>query len=85
MGVKNESSSKKWGNSIGIRIPATFAHNLGLDIDSIVELLQIEDGIKIVPVQKKRQEKLQELLDQITPDSMHAEDFFGKETGKEQW
>ncbi len=76
-------SIKKWGNSIGIRIPATYAHILKLDVGSTMELSQIENGMKLIPLKKNRREELEELLSQITPENMHHEDFFGKNIGKE--
>ena len=76
---------KKWGNSLGIRIPAAFTQMLDLNNGSVVELSRTANGIQIIPQKKSRQEQLEELLDQITPENMHHEDFFGMEIGKEEW
>ncbi|MEA4866718.1 MAG: AbrB/MazE/SpoVT family DNA-binding domain-containing protein [Sphaerochaeta sp.] len=76
---------KKWGNSLGLRIPAVFTQSLDLNDGSVVELSRNKNGIQIIPQKKSRQEQLNELLDQITPENMHRVDFFGMEVGKEEW
>ena len=38
---------KKWGNSIGLRIPYQIAEQLGIEEDSIVELTATEAGLSI--------------------------------------
>lgn len=80
-----ELTVKKWGNSIGIIIPNTFAKPFNLDVGSKLELTQEHDGIKLVPKPKNRKEQLDLLLSQITPENIHHEDFFAKEVGKEIW
>ncbi len=76
---------KKWGNSLGIRIPAMYTQEMNLNEGSVVNLSRIDDGIIIIPEKKSRREELEKLLSQITPENMHHEDFFGKEVGKEIW
>ncbi len=36
---------KKWGNSIGLRIPHKIAESFGLDENSIVELTESKDAL----------------------------------------
>jgi antitoxin MazE len=38
---------KKWGNSLGLRIPHQLASSLGLDETSTLELLEIDSAIVI--------------------------------------
>jgi len=76
---------RKWGNSFGIRIPATYAQMMDLNDGSIVELSRIENGIKIIPRNQSRREQLESLLSQITPENMHHGEFFGMEVGEEKW
>jgi antitoxin MazE len=76
---------RKWGNSLGIRIPSTFTQMMDLNDGSVVELSRIEEGIKIIPQKQSRREQLEKLLSQITPENIHHEDFFGIENGKEKW
>ena len=76
---------KKWGNSLGIRIPASVARGLQLGDGSIVELSQSDDRIIIVPKKKGREEELALLLSRITAENLHCGEFFGEESGKEIW
>ncbi|WP_372630226.1 AbrB/MazE/SpoVT family DNA-binding domain-containing protein [Cohnella sp.] len=72
---------QKWGNSLGIRIPKALATKVGLEEGSEVDL-DIEDGhLVIVPKTKA----LDELLDKITPDNLHAEIQTGERQGRETW
>ena len=48
---------KKWGNSIGLRIPHKIADSLGLDENSVIELKESKDGLVIT----KKRERLQTL------------------------
>ncbi|SDH74413.1 AbrB/MazE/SpoVT family DNA-binding domain-containing protein [Desulfosporosinus hippei] len=73
--------ARKWGNSIGIRIPASMANSIeisdGTPID--VEL----DGEKIIVTPKKYD--LKELLAQI-PDEYEPEEInWGEPVGGEKW
>ena len=38
---------RKWGNSIGLRIPYQIAEQLGIEEDSIVELTATEAGLTV--------------------------------------
>ena len=73
---------QKWGNSLAIRIPSVFAKEIGLRPDSEVELKLENDKLVIVPNKKKH---LEELLNQITPENLHAEVDWGVKSGKEEW
>ncbi|WP_242833077.1 AbrB/MazE/SpoVT family DNA-binding domain-containing protein [Desulfosporosinus acidiphilus] len=73
--------ARKWGNSIGIRIPASMANSIkitdGTPID--VEL----DGERIIITRKKFD--LKELLAQI-PDEYEPEEIdWGEPVGEEIW
>ena len=76
---------KKWGNSLGIRIPAMYTQEMKLNEGSIVNLSRTDEGILIIPQKQSRREELEKLVSQITPKNMHKEDFFGKEVGNEIW
>ncbi len=73
---------QKWGNSLAIRIPSAFAKEIGLHPDSEVELKLENDKLVIVPNKKKH---LEELLNQITSENLHAEVDWGVKSGKEEW
>lgn len=54
-----EIELRKWGNSLGFRIPRKVAESFGLDEHSIVELTEAKDALVIT---KKRVATLDELL-----------------------
>jgi antitoxin MazE len=75
---------RKWGNSLAVRFPQSLMAQLNLQADGKVEISLDEGRIIISPV-KKPKYKLDELLAQITPESLHDEIDFGKPVGKEVW
>ena len=78
-----QATIQKWGNSLALRIPKSFALESQLTQYSIVEL-SLEDG-KIVIAPFSKLYKLEELLSQITPENLHSEQDFGDPIGKEIW
>ncbi len=79
-----ESSVKRWGNSLALRIPKPLAEEVGLNEDAPVRLLVEEGRLVIVPVLAPRY-SLKALLDQVTADNVHAEVSTGKAVGGEVW
>ena len=73
---------KKWGNSLGIRIPNHIVRELSLKDGSFVDIAGNGQEIIIKPVQKN---KLAEMLDAITRQNMHKEIETGRPVGKETW
>lgn len=72
---------KKWGNSVGVRIPHTILTELNLNIEHQVDM-RIEDGkIVIEPIQDEY--PLEQLLAGITPENLHEEVEVGDPVGKE--
>lgn len=74
---------KKWGNSLGIRIPQTIASDLKLHEDSQVELKVNKKQLVIVP--KKNDDELSKLLSLVTPQNIHSYTDWGAPVGKEIW
>ena len=71
---------KKWGNSLGIRIPKPFTESLGLSEGTRIQI-EIRDGaIVIRPIYS-----LDLLLSQITPEHLHDELDPGETVGEEEW
>jgi antitoxin MazE len=64
---------KKWGNSIGFRIPYKIAAQIGIEEDSIVELTATEDGLTIK--KKLLPSSLDELLASIPDDFQYPDDI----------
>lgn len=75
---------QKWGNSLALRIPKTFAHDAQLENDSLVEISLVDGQIVIKPV-TKRHWTLAQLLTGVTKDNLHAETDTGQALGNEVW
>lgn len=61
----------RWGNSLAVRIPGTFAEEIGLTEDSSVEI-SVQDGRMVVaPV--KPVWRLNQLISGISPANIHGE------------
>jgi len=61
---------QKWGNSLGLRIPKSFAKDLGLADDSGVELT-LEEGALVVRPDPERSWDLDSLLAGVTGENVH--------------
>lgn len=72
---------KKWGNSVGVRIPHTILNELNLNIEHQVDM-RIENG-KIVIEPIHNEYPLEQLLAGVTPDNLHQEVEVGEPIGKE--
>lgn len=64
---------RKWGNSLGLRVPQKIAQNYGLDENSLVELTETSEGIIIQ--KRNRVSSLDELLSSIPDDFEYPEDI----------
>ena len=73
---------RKWGNSIGVRIPAVILTELNLSAEKKVDVRAEAGRIIIEPIIDS-QETLEQLLGQITPNNLHSEIDFGQPVGKE--
>ncbi|GHV84216.1 multidrug transporter MatE [Spirochaetia bacterium] len=77
-----EAVIKKWGNSLGIRIPTLMAKNMNINDGSYVEIKNTKDGILIT---SKAKPNLAEMLDRITDQNIHSEVETGSLVGNEIW
>jgi antitoxin MazE len=75
---------QKWGNSLAVRIPKSFAAEVGLEQDSEVELSLLDGKLVLVPVASQRM-PLAVLLSQITDENLHTEISTGDAVGDESW
>jgi len=73
---------KKWGNSLGIRIPNVIARGLSLKDGSFVDINDSGKAIIIEPIQKNR---LSEMVNKINEQNIHKEIDTGGPVGKEVW
>jgi len=74
---------QKWGNSLAVRIPKSFAVQTEIEQDSIVDLLVLEGNIIVKPEKKKTRFTLEELLQGVNEENLHGEIDFGRPVGKE--
>ena len=79
-----QSRIQKWGNSLALRIPKSFAREIGLDRDMPVNV-SLEDGKLIVVPIIESPVTLERLLEQITEDNIHHEVDTGTPVGGEVW
>lgn len=75
---------QKWGNSLALRIPKSFASDAGLQKDTSVELSLADGRLIITPVTKPEID-LEQLLAKVTKDNLHRETYTGGVEGKETW
>jgi antitoxin MazE len=75
---------QKWGNSLAMRIPKSFASEVGLNPNSSVEM-SLKDGKLIVMPTVKPKFTLKQLLAQVTEENLHHEVDTGPAVGSEAW
>ncbi len=75
---------QKWGNSLAVRIPKSFADEVGLAAETLIDLT-IQDGyIALIP-RKPESYDLDELLAQVTDANRHQEMDSDSPLGHEVW
>ncbi len=72
---------QKWGNSLALRIPKSFAVEAGLHDNAAVELSLVEGTLVVQPV--VRPLTLDELLRSVTDENIPCEWDTGPAVGKE--
>ncbi|MBC8182940.1 AbrB/MazE/SpoVT family DNA-binding domain-containing protein [candidate division KSB1 bacterium] len=75
---------QKWGNSLAIRIPKSFAKQIKIDQGSILDLTTEKGKIVAQPVDDEEY-SLDQLLKGVTKENLHDEIDFGNAVGKEIW
>lgn len=75
---------QKWGNSLALRIPKSFAVEVGLDVNTPVEISLREGMLVLIPLARKKY-TLQELLSCVTEENLHGETDTGDPVGAEVW
>lgn len=73
----------KWGNSLAVRIPKTYAKELNLAEGVELEVTRVNGGLLLRP--RKSEYTLEELLQQIKPENIHGETDWGSAVGGEVW
>jgi antitoxin MazE len=76
---------QKWGNSLALRIPKSFAQEIEIEQGSVVDLSLEKGEIIIRPVEDEPEYTLDQLLARVTKDNIHQEVDTGKARGREAW
>ncbi len=71
---------QKWGNSLALRIPKSFATEVGLQRETPVEI-SLADGTLVITPVAKPQPTLKQLLARITKENQHREVDTGRAVG----
>jgi len=79
-----KSTVQKWGNSLAIRIPKSFANEINLSQGAEIDLVLFDNKIQIEPTKKKKL-TLSDLLSKVTEENIHQEIDIGDPVGKEIW
>jgi antitoxin MazE len=75
---------QKWGNSLALRIPKSFAEEAGFHANGAVELSLVAGALVVKPAAPPPL-TLEELLRGVTDDNRPGEWETGPATGKEVW
>ena len=75
---------RKWGNSLALRIPKSFAIDSKIANGSSVDLSLVEGKIIVSPATSK-QYTLKELLAGVSKKNIHQEVNTGETSGREVW
>ena len=74
---------RRWGNSLGLRIPKAFAAETAIEDGASVDLSVSEGRLIIRPVHQHFE--LEALLEEVTDENLHAEVSTGPAQGGETW
>ena len=75
---------QKWGNSLGLRIPKSFAKEVGVKECSAVDIFLEGDRLVIRSLRNEKYQ-LSDLLSQVRKDNLHKEISTGEAAGREAW
>ena len=75
---------QKWGNSLGLRIPKSFAAEVEVEAGSTVDI-RVENGDLVIRPLRRKQYVLSELLEGVNSRNLHEEVSTGDPVGREAW
>ena len=78
-----QTQVRKWGNSLALRIPSSFAADTQLEQGSLVDITIQNGNIIIAPITNAP--SLEDLLSEMTPENRHSEVEIGEAMGLEAW
>jgi len=75
---------QKWGNSLALRIPKSFANEVGIQRETSVVISLANGKLVITPIAKPKL-ILKQLLAKVTKGNLHHEVDTGASVGNETW
>jgi len=78
-----QTKIQRWSNSLGFRIPRSFAAEARVEAGSSVDISVEEGSLLIRPL--RRRYSLRELLKKVTARNLHGEVGTGAPVGRESW
>jgi antitoxin MazE len=75
---------QRWGNSLAIRIPKSFAEEIGVEANAPVEMT-IEEAALVIKPDRGGRWDLGALLAEVTDENIHSEWETGHATVEESW
>jgi antitoxin MazE len=75
---------QKWGHSLAVRIPKSFAVEAGLSHDAIVDVALVDGKLVVTPLAPPAF-TLEHLLAGISAENLHSEQDTGSAVGNEVW
>jgi len=75
---------QKWGNSLALRLPKSFATEAQIEKDSLVEV-SLVDGQIVIKLVTTPKLTLDQLLAGVTMENLHHEVDTGSAIGNETW
>jgi len=76
---------QKWGNSLAVRIPKTFALQLELSEGTPFSLVVEGETLVLSKATSKPRYSLDELMAQVTDENIHPETDWGAPVGRERF
>jgi antitoxin MazE len=75
---------QKWGNSLALRIPKSFAVEVGLEKETAVDV-SLSDGTLVITPVTNPKPTLRRLLSKVNKKNLHHEIDSGNVVGNETW
>lgn len=75
---------RRWGNSLGLRIPARLASSHRITEGSDIEIIEDGSELRLRPLEPEGY-TLSELLKGVTEENLHHEVLTDRPKGKELW
>ncbi|MFH0802261.1 MAG: AbrB/MazE/SpoVT family DNA-binding domain-containing protein [bacterium] len=75
---------QKWGNSLALRIPKSFAEDIQIQLGTSVELSTRDETLVVTPLRNIKY-TLEGLLSGVNEQNIHEELDLGSSYGREAW